>query len=213
MIGFFIVPFSFAAILYLIIALCLAPVLKTGANIFSLVLMETDPDFNYEPESVFFSYKHTGGDVKASEIVYPSLGAQYGLLEIESLGICHNLYYGDSRDVLEHGVGQFAGSSFPGEGSTVLIAGHNNRNIFNTLGDIEIGAEVKITTSYGIYRYRVTETKLLKVAEAEKGYDLNADYENLVLYTCYPFSRLGYYSHRFFVCCEFVSGPQILLDR
>ena len=40
-------------------------------------------------------------------------------------------------------------------------------------------------------------------------YDLEADEENLIMYTCYPFGTTNYTDERFFVYCDYVSGPTI----
>ena len=40
-------------------------------------------------------------------------------------------------------------------------------------------------------------------------YDLDADRENLIMYTCYPFGTLQYTDQRYFIYCDYVSGPTV----
>ncbi len=212
-IGFFVMPTIFAASFCLIVLLCLAPVYKIGANIYSLLLLENDVTFGENEKSVFFENTNTGDTIKSSRIVYPKIGEQFGLIEIGSIGLQQNLFFGDSPNNLSRGVAQFAGSSFPGEGSTCLLAGHNTKNIFGRLSEVKEGDLVQITTNYGVYVYKVTTTAVVSEAEAENAVSLDSKVENLVLYTCYPFNSLGRYSQRFIVYCEYVSGPQVLLGQ
>ena len=97
----------------------------------------------------------------------------------------------------------------PGEGKTILLAGHNN-TFFNDLQHTEIGATVTITTHYGVYTYEVTDMAV-KDYQDETAYDFTRTDENLILYTCYPFDALGFTPNRYFVYAKYVSGP--VLDK
>jgi sortase (surface protein transpeptidase) len=79
---------------------------------------------------------------------------------------------------------------------------------FNGLKNVSKGDVVKISTSYGNYKYTVTGTKLT-TDEDKSAYDLNSKKENLILYTCYPFDSIGLTNKRFFVYAEKTSGPTI----
>ncbi|MGN1129735.1 MAG: class D sortase, partial [Ruminococcus sp.] len=118
------------------------------------------------------------------------------------------LFFGDGSIPLSNGVGVYAGSFIPGYGKTVLVAGHNN-TYFNGLKNVEKGDIVNINTSYGNYQYKVTETKVVGKYD-KSAYDLSADEENLIMYTCYPFDELGLTELRYFVYAEKVSGPEIV---
>jgi sortase A len=50
---------------------------------------------------------------------------------------------------------------------------------------------------------------VVKATEASAVYDLRADYDNLVLYTCYPFHSVAFRSQRYFVCAKKISGPSV----
>ena len=121
-----------------------------------------------------------------SSVTYPSEGDRYATITISGTNV-------DAR------VG------IPGEGKTILLAGHNN-TFFNDLQHAEAGATVTITTHYGVYTYEVTGTEILDYQD-ETAYDFTRTDENLILYTCYPFDALGFTPNRFFVYAKYVSGP------
>ena len=127
-----------------------------------------------------------------SSVTYPSEGDRYATITISGTNVDAPVYYGDTNKILNAGVGTYKDDSrvgIPGEGKTILLAGHNN-TFFNDLQHAEAGATVTITTHYGVYTYEVTRTD-----------------ENLILYTCYPFDALGFTPNRFFVYAKYVSGP------
>lgn len=50
--------------------------------------------------------------IPSSEIEYPSLGTEYGVVIIDKFNVQAKLIYGDSQDDLREGVGHFNGSIF-----------------------------------------------------------------------------------------------------
>ena len=150
--------------------------------------------------------------VKSSEVVFPYYGDKFAELSVDGTSIQGaSLYFGDGKAQLKKGVGMYAGSSYPGMGSTCLISGHNNRD-FHALKDAEVGAMIRVSTLYGEYVYRITSCEIRQATD-DSAYDLSATVENIILYTCYPFNELGLTSKRYFVYGEYVSGPRILLDE
>lgn len=145
--------------------------------------------------------------VSISSFTFPSYDNQFGELIIEDCQINAKLFFGDSNMALRNGVGIYNGSSIPGYGKTILVAGHNN-TYFNGLKYAKKGQIIKIRTNYGNYQYEITDMQI-KDMEDRSAYDLKADYENLILYTCYPFDELGLTPNRFFVYAKPVSGPSI----
>ncbi len=140
-------------------------------------------------------------------IEYPVYSNMFGELIIEDCGIDANLFFGDGDVSLRNGVGVYGGSFIPGYGKTILVAGHNN-TYFNGLKYAEKGQKVVIRTSYGNYEYEITDTAVKEKSDGS-AYDLNADYENLIMYTCYPFDELGLTRQRYFVYAKYLSGPRI----
>lgn len=119
---------------------------------------------------------------------YPSYGTKFGDIIIEEIDMDLPLYYGDNAKLLHKGVGMFAGSYFPGEGGTTIIAGHNNKGIFYRLPDLHEGSIITIKTTYGTFKYSVVEEKVVNETDLEE-FEVKEDYEELILYTCYPIGR------------------------
>ena len=207
--SFIITPLAFALIGYLLIYIAFAPSIDTVAGLWGFVTAGVK---EREEEDLMINrldgYTET---VPSSLISFPKVGDRYGELTIESASISAPLYFGDNKKVLKKGVGQYAGSTFIGSGSTVLISGHNN-TFLHTLGEVKVGDIVKISTNYGDYVYEIEQTAI-KNANDSSAFDLSADYENLIIYTCYPFDTLGLTKQRYFVYCKYVSGPLILYDE
>lgn len=148
--------------------------------------------------------------IKYSEIVWPSYGDQYGKLISDEVGLEAYVYWGDDYDILRKGVGTFIGSGIPGNNRTMLISGHNVME-FTVLQDIEVGNIITFTTTYGIYEYEVTDAKILEFDDVT-AFDLSKTEEQLILYTCYPFTALGATSRRFFVYADRISGPDLVRE-
>jgi sortase A len=119
---------------------------------------------------------------------YPEYGTKYAKIIIEEIDMKLPVYYGDDADLLHKGVGMFAGSYFPGEGGTTIIAGHNNKGIFYRLPELKTGSIITIDTIYGTFKYSVREQKVVNETD-EKEFEIKEDQEELILYTCYPIGR------------------------
>lgn len=151
--------------------------------------------------------------ISIHSITYPYPGDRYGEISVEGTTVSAPLYYGDDTATLNKGVGTFKddiGVGIPGEGKTILLAGHNN-TFFNGLQQVELGDIVTIETHYGTYTYEVTDMQV-KDHQDETAYDFSRTDENLIMYTCYPFDALGFTPDRYFVYAKYVSGP-VLVDE
>ena len=208
--SFIILPSIFFVVIYLLAYLAMLP----SSNMLSAAgLMFSDSARNYSTEyaNIFVPVSENSTDssnkLPISEIQYPKTGEQFGELIIEDCSIDNKLFFGDGNVALRNGVGIYNGSFIPGYGKTILVAGHNN-TYFNGLKNAKAGQTVTIKTSYGNYTYEITDTAVKKATDTS-AYDLSANEENLIMYTCYPFDELGLTDQRFFVYAKYVSGPQI----
>ncbi len=148
-------------------------------------------------------------NIPLSKISYPRYSEQYGELKCMELKVDAPVYFGDRGAYLESGAGTYSGSAIPGQGKTILIGAHDT-TFFRGLENVKKGQKFTFTTTYGIYEYQVRETIIYHAGDYEKGYDLNAGKEQLVLYTCYPFGKLnGEKTDRFFVYLDRIAGPVI----
>lgn len=181
-------------------------------SIGSLFFSDTEKSFSEDFKNIFVPVEESDKKqtVKISEIDFPSYGDQFGELIIEDCQINTRLFFGDNNTALNNGVGIYNGSAIPGYGKTILVAGHNN-TYFNGLKYAKTGQEILIRTSYGNFTYEITDIQT-KDYNDKSAYDLSADSENLILYTCYPFDELGLTPQRCFVYAKPLSS-NIVIDK
>lgn len=139
-------------------------------------------------------------------IKFPKLGESFGSISIPSAKIDFPILHGDYDEQLAKGVGHFDGSKFPGEGGNIVLSGHRE-TVFKTLGLVKVGDLVTVRTTYGTYKYRVTELKI--VDDQDKTIVTPSNVEKLTLYTCYPFNTIGYKPQRYIVWAELIEGTPL----
>lgn len=132
-----------------------------------------------------------------------NVGSSYATLYIDRIGMEVPIYYGDDKATLRKGPGQYPGSKLPGEGSQILIAGHNTTH-FRPLQKVVVGDVIRMVTSYGEFQYQVVDIKIASMNDTTT-YNLNLDHEQLLLYTCYPFSGPPGKTQRYFVYADLIS--------
>ena len=132
---------------------------------------------------------------------YPEYGTQYATIEIDRIDVNLPVYFWDTLDVLKKGVGHSTGSYFPGEGGSIVYMGHNSKKVFRRFSELQIGDEIKITTSYGEYTYKIYDMELINETDVDK-LPIQRDKEILMIYTCYPFNNIGYATQRYVVYAE-----------
>ena len=212
--SFIILPIMFLFGIYIVLYIALAPTLSPIVSGASLFFSSNQKDYSTEYKNIFepvsddsTSQTNEQEYISIEDVQYPKYGEQFGELIIEDCGVDTKLFFGDGNVPLRYGVGIYNGSFIPGYGKTILVAGHNN-TYFNGLKHAKAGQIVTIRTSYGNYKYEITKAEVKKSTDSS-AYDLSADEENLIMYTCYPFDELGLTINRYFVYAKFVSGPII----
>lgn len=136
------------------------------------------------------------------EIVRPNIGEKFAKLKIQSVNLSADIIHGDSDEELKQGVGHYAGSTLPGEGGNVVVCAHRD-TAFRALENVKENDEVEIETKYGIYKYKVSEIKIIKDQNDTSPLQ-PSDSEKLTMYTCYPFSYIGSAPYRIVFICTFV---------
>lgn len=185
--------------------LCVAALMPVGKSLHAAVSpasFQTKPLPDLTPtdgERAVVSLEDSGG--------YPTDGENYGRLTISGTAVDCNLYYGDSESELALGAGTYRQTCVPGENGTVLIAGHTG-TFFRDFESAEVGADICIETRWGEYHYEIVEMRVFNKNDSS-AYDLDADSENVLLYTCYPFGQLELTDQRYMLYGRFVSGPII----
>ena len=211
--AFFGLPLIFVFISYLVMFLILNPVVAPMMSLGSMLFGNKMPSFSsmeVSDDDVDFVNVGEKQDpvIHVSEIKFPKVGKKYAHITIPNTGVDCDVYYGDDMKIIRKGPGQFEGSKLPGFGSTTLVAAHVTTH-FKGLQYVNIGDKIYYTTTYGAYEYEVTDILVVKAKNAKVAYDLRANYDNLVLYTCYPFHAVAFRAERYFVCAKMISGPKI----
>jgi sortase A len=124
-------------------------------------------------------------------------------MEIPRLGVSVIVAEGTNESILRRAGGHIAGTSFPGQGGNVGIAGHRD-TLFRPLRNIRQNDVITLTTLAGEYRYRVMSTEIVSPSDITV---LQPEgHETLTLVTCYPFYFVGPAPDRFIVRAERVMG-------
>ena len=139
---------------------------------------------------------------------YPSYGDVFGTIKIPSQSIDVSIYHGDALRLLKYGVGHHAGTYFPGEGGTILIAGHNTYAQFRNLPNIKVNDQILIEAVYGNYTYKVDRTDILEAKDFNEQLSISEEKEELILYTCYPVDIPGFKTKRFIVYASLVGDDK-----
>lgn len=121
-------------------------------------------------------------------ISYPDYGKKFASLIIPAINMNLPLYHGDSLEIMRHAVGHYAGSYFPGEGATILLAAHNTAGFFQKIDELKVGDEIIIKATYGTFTYKVDSYKVVNEKD-EEAFPFQKEKELLIMYTCYPINR------------------------
>lgn len=172
------------------IKLIIGEKIETGLMLVSKIAITTNKNKTEEKTII--------NEEKKSLENYPEYGTQYATIEIPRIDAELPVYFGDTLEILKKGVGHSSGSYFPGEGGSILYMGHNSKKIFRRFSELQIGDEIKITTTYGEYNYKIYDMQLINESDTDK-VAIQRDEEILMVYTCYPFNNIGYATQRYVV--------------
>lgn len=195
-----------------ILYIATAPVINLLYNLGSMVISREIPDFDTDLENIYVVNDTDAAGQKdtvpVSEVTWPTVGQQYGELSCERIELDTPVYFGDSNDILRVGTGQYSGSFIPGYNRVIMLCSHNT-TYFKPLQYVEVGDVFTFKTSYGVYQYQVTETRIADHKDTT-AYNLTKQEEELVMYTCYPFETLATTkTDRLFVYAKKISGPTV----
>jgi sortase A len=119
-----------------------------------------------------------------------------GVLRAPGLGLEVPVYSTDSDLTMDRGAGVIDGMAYPHEGGNIGIAGHRD-GYFRALKDIQVGDALELQTLMGPKYFRVSETRIVEMADT--GVLEDTDEQTLTLVTCYPFYYVGHAPQRFIV--------------
>ena len=213
--GFIILPIVFLLCGYILFFVCLTPIIKPLASVYGIAFSNANANTIGETRTNSIFSGSTGihdGYLNYDDFEVPSWGDIFGTIKVGGTDIDCDLIFGDDSDLLRKGACMSIFSHIPGCGRGILVAAHNN-TYFHTLPQAQNGDLVNIETNYGSYVYRVYDQRIVNLNDpnnrSQYADELNGNEEILILYTCYPIDTLASTPERYFVFCEFVSGPQV----
>jgi sortase A len=118
------------------------------------------------------------------------------LLRIPTLQLEVPVLDGTDEVTLNRGVGRIAGTSLPGQGGNIGIAGHRD-SFFRRLKDIRTGDAIELVTISGTDVFVVDQIRITGPADVS-ALRPKAKY-SLTLVTCYPFYYFGPAPSRYIV--------------
>ncbi|HLF26757.1 MAG TPA: sortase [Anaerolineae bacterium] len=106
---------------------------------------------------------------------------------IPALGVDAQIVPGTDWEQLKKGVGHQPGAANPGERGNLVLAAHNDvfGEIFRDLDQLAPGDEVVVYSIDRVYRYRVTETRLVEPTDVEVMSSTSEPTATLI--SCYPY--------------------------
>jgi sortase A len=113
-------------------------------------------------------------------------GQGIGRIEIDAIALDTVVVQGTDTASLQKGPGHYPETAFPGQGSTIGIAGHRTTYLapFRRINEIEKGDEVVLEMPYGTFTYEVEGDQVVDPYQVEIVDDVG--YERLVLTACHP---------------------------
>jgi sortase A len=130
----------------------------------------------------------------------PTPGPEQAIrIQIAAIGVDAPVVEGDDEESLKQGAGHHIGSANPGESSNCVISAHNDifGEIFRALPDLDLGDEVLVHTASQVYRYVVTQKRIVERTDVHVMYPTSGPV--LTLISCYPY---GVDTHRIVVIAE-----------
>lgn len=190
----------YSTIIAIIIVICIAGTIKIffGNKIETAFILVNKVSIDVDSNKENTEQGTVLNEEKKTLENYPEYGTQYATIEIPRIDANLPVYFGDTLEILKKGVGHSSGSYFPGEGGSILYMGHNSKKVFRRFSELQIGDEIKVTTTYGEYNYKIYDMQLIKETELEK-VPIQREEEILMIYTCYPFNNVGYATQRYVV--------------
>lgn len=153
-----------------------------------------------EPEEIKTITPLLEGDVLVN---YPTVGSKYADIKIESIDLNLPVYYGASYTILKSGIAHDDTSYFPGEGGSIIMAGHNFKSFLANLPKAKKGDIIELDTNYGIFKYKISNTKIVNENDVDE-VPVQKEKEVLMLYTCWPINNIGHASERYVVYADLI---------
>lgn len=108
-------------------------------------------------------------------------------LQIPAIDVDKPIVQGDDWEQLKKGVGQYIGSSLPGQPGNLVLSAHNDiyGEIFRHLDELKPGDEIIISTERQSYTYVVNDVDVVEPTEVSVM--APTDHASATLISCYPY--------------------------
>ena len=188
--------FNFVVAFLIIVAISYSAV-KLGKEKFTLAtyLLQIITIIPEEPQNISPVLE---GDVLVN---YPTFGTKYADLKIDSIGLNLPVFYGANYTILKSGIAHDENSYFPGEGGSIILAGHNFKSYLANLPKAKIGDIITLETTYGKFNYKISNTKIVNENNVDE-VPIQKNKEILMIYTCWPINNIGHASERYVVYAD-----------
>ena len=134
---------------------------------------------------------------------YPTYGTKYAVLKIPCINLEQPVYYGANYTILKNGVAHDETSYFPGEGGSIIYAGHNYSTFLADLPEVVNDEKIIVETSYGTFEYKVVGSKIIKETDTDE-VPIQGEKEMLMIYTCWPINNIGHATERYVVYANLI---------
>jgi sortase A len=128
-------------------------------------------------------------------------GTWIARLEAPSVELKATVLEGSDDVTLNRAAGHIEDTALPGERGNLAIAAHRD-TIFRPVRNLRLGDPLIVTTADRVYRYRVTQMRVVEPDDV--GVLDGKDHATLTLVTCYPFTFIGHAPKRFVVSADLV---------
>ncbi|HUV88648.1 MAG TPA: sortase [Anaerolineae bacterium] len=138
------------------------------------------------PEEIPAHLRDLVGEI--TPLPMPTPGPEQAIrIQVPAIGVDAPVVEGDDWEALKQGAGHHVGSANPGESGNCVISAHNDvfGEIFRKLPDVDLGDEVFVHTASQVYRYVVTQKRIIEPTEVSVM--VPASSPVLTLISCYPY--------------------------
>ncbi len=198
-----------AIVLFAVILLVLFPLKNNFKNVLDNYFSESEPQFaQYGLSDEFVGSDNEENAVYFTDIDEPDMNSCYAVISGEKFSC--KVYYGLSEQALLSGVCHISATELPGFDKPVMLYGYSSTHLVGAVETLKEGDVITYTTNYGVYKYQVTSCSVI-TAESSLPYDLEAEKEQLVICTDYPFGRYKTETGKTYcILADKVSGPEVV---
>lgn len=195
-------------VLFFVVLLVLLPMKNNFKDVIENYFSTSKPQFvSHELSDEFIGSDNKTEGVYYTDVEVPDINCFYATVSSEKFSA--KVYYGISEQALLSGAGHVSSTSLPGFGKPIMLYGYSH-TYFSGVEGLSAGDILTYTTNYGIYEYQVTSSSVITHGES-LSYNLEADKEQLIICTDYPFDKYKTESGKTYcVIADKVSGPEIV---